>query len=141
MSNNPSVDQPAKPQMLVTSLHHAREPGSLSAVIYYLSYLLENYSTDTHIKTIIDNTELYFVPCVNPDGYIYNITTYPGGGGMWRKNRRVNAGGSFGVDLNRNYGYNWGFDNVGSSPNGVSDTYRGASAFSEPETQAVRNFC
>jgi hypothetical protein len=59
---------------------------------------------------------------------------------MWRKNRR-NNGTSFGVDINRNYGYNWGFDNAGSSPTSSSDTYRGPSAFSEPETQAMRNFC
>jgi carboxypeptidase T len=83
---------------------------------------------------------LFFVPCVNPDGYVYNQTTNPNGGGMWRKNRR-NNGTSFGVDINRNYGYNWGFDNAGSSPTSSSDTYRGPSAFSEPETQAMRNFC
>src|SRR5690606_15325000 len=63
----------------------------------------------------------------------------PGGGGMWRKNRR-NNGSSFGVDLNRNYGYLWGYDNWGSSGNPSSETYRGPSAFSEPETQALRDF-
>jgi len=140
ISNNPSVDQPAKPQMLYTSVHHAREPGSLSSVIYYLWYLLENYSTDPHVKTLIDNTELYFIPCVNPDGYLYNITTNPLGGGLWRKNMRTNPDGTTGVDLNRNYGMEWGYDNIGSSPNGIDDTYRGTSAFSEPETQAVEWF-
>jgi carboxypeptidase T len=140
ISNNPSVDQPAKPQMLVTALHHAREPESISSTIFYLWYLLENYSTDSHIKAIIDNTELYFVPCVNPDGYIYNITSSPGGGGLWRKNMRNNLDGTFGVDLNRNYGYNWGYDDIGSSPMTSSDTYRGTGAFSEPETQAIKWF-
>src|SRR3990172_2758111 len=57
---------------------------------------------------------------------------------MWRKNRR-NNGGCFGVDLNRNYPYGWGYDN-GSSNNPCSDTYRGPSAGSEPESQAIRNF-
>ena len=70
-------------------------------------YLLENYATNADIKATVDNTELFFVPCVNPDGYVYNQTTNPNGGGMWRKNRR-NNGTSFGVDINRNYGYNWG---------------------------------
>ena len=140
VSNNPNVDQPAKPQMIYTALHHAREPGSISSTIYYLWYLLEHYNTDPHIKTIIDNTELYFVPCVNPDGYLYNIGTNPTGGGMWRKNRRVNAGGTMGVDLNRNYGFNWAYDNIGSSPTSSSDTYRGTAAFSEPETQAIKWF-
>jgi carboxypeptidase T len=140
ISNNPSVDQPAKPQMLVTALHHAREPGSLSAVIFYMWHLLEHYSTDPHIKTIIDNTELYFVPCVNPDGYVYNSTYYSAGGGMWRKNRRDNLDGTEGIDLNRNYGYFWGYDNIGSSPMTSSDTYRGPFGFSEPETQAIKWF-
>jgi carboxypeptidase T len=138
ISNNPSIDQPAKPQMLYTALHHAREPGSISSMVYYLWYLLEHYATDPHIKSIVDNTELYFIPCVNPDGYLYNISTNPGGGGLWRKNRRNNLDGTYGVDLNRNYGYNFGYDNIGSSPMTSSDTYRGASGFSEPETQAVK---
>ncbi|MCW3124076.1 MAG: Carboxypeptidase [Flavipsychrobacter sp.] len=140
ISNNPGVDQPTKPQMLYTALHHAREPGSISATVFYLWYLLEHYATDNHIKEIIDNTELYFVPCVNPDGYLYNITTYPGGGGLWRKNRRNNLDGQYGVDLNRNYGYFWGYDNIGSSFMTSSDVYRGTAGFSEPETQAIKWF-
>jgi hypothetical protein len=59
---------------------------------------------------------------------------------FWRKNRRRNANGSYGVDLNRNYGFKWGYDNFGSSPNGNSETYRGTAAFSEPETAALRDF-
>jgi hypothetical protein len=81
------------------------------------------------------------VPCLNPDGYVYNETTNPAGGGMWRKNRRDNGNGTFGVDLNRNYAQGWGVDNQGSSPNSSSDVYRGPSPFSEPETQAIRAFC
>lgn len=140
VSNNPTVEDTLKPQILYTALHHAREPGSISATIYYLWYLLENYATDPKIKTIIDNTEMYFVPCLNPDGYLYNISTNPTGGGMWRKNMRNNGDGTQGVDLNRNYGYFWAYDNIGSSPTTSSQTYRGTSGFSEPETQAVRWF-
>ncbi|HMP31616.1 MAG TPA: M14 family zinc carboxypeptidase, partial [Saprospiraceae bacterium] len=65
----------------------------------------------------------------------------PNGGGMWRKNAYKNAAGTVvGVDLNRNYGYKWGYDNEGSSINPASETYRGPSAFSEPETQAMSSF-
>jgi hypothetical protein len=140
ISDNPNTNE-NEPEVLYTSLHHAREAASLSQLIFYMWYLLENYSTDPEIKAIVDNSELYFVPCVNPDGYVYNQTTNPNGGGMWRKNRRNNLDGTFGVDLNRNYGSNWGYDNTGSSPNSSSDTYRGTAGFSEPETQAIRNFC
>lgn len=139
ISDNPNIDE-TEPEVLYTALHHAREAASLSQLIFYMWYLLENYATNPDIQATLNNTELFFVPCVNPDGYVYNQTTNPNGGGMWRKNRR-NNGANFGVDLNRNYGDHWGFDNVGSSPTNSSDTYRGTSAFSEPETQAIKNFC
>ncbi len=140
VSDNPNENEP-EPEILYNAVHHAREPNSMSALIFYLWHLLENYETDPEIKYLVDNTEMYFVPCVNPDGYIYNETTNPDGGGLWRKNRRVNADGTFGVDLNRNYGFHWGFDNTGSSPNPNSQTYRGTAGFSEPETQMMRDFC
>jgi carboxypeptidase T len=141
VSDNPYLDE-NEPEMLYTALHHAREPGSLSQMIYYLYYLLENYGNNDEATYIINNTQLYFIPCLNPDGYIFNQLNQPGGGGMWRKNRRNNGNGSFGVDLNRNYGSQfWGMNNTGSSPNTNSDTYRGTAGFSEPETQAIRDFC
>jgi hypothetical protein len=130
-----------EPQVLYTAVHHAREPQSMMQTIYYMYYLLENYQTDSSIRYIVDHTELYFVPCVNPDGYIYNETTDPSGGGLWRKNRKVNVDQTMGVDLNRNYGYSWGYDNVGSSNVGNSQTFRGDSAFSEKETQIIKKFC
>lgn len=140
ISDNPNVDE-AEPEMLYTALHHAREPAGASQLIMYMYYLLENYNTDPEIHYLLDNTELYFMPCVNPDGYVYNETTNPNGGGMWRKNRRDNLDGTHGVDLNRNYGLDWGYDNTGSSPNTNDDTYRGDVPSSEPETQIVENFC
>lgn len=140
ISDNPSVDE-NEPEMLYSAVHHAREPASVSQLIMYMYYLLENYNSNAEVKYLVDNLEMYFVPLVNPDGYIYNETTDPNGGGMWRKNRRDNLDGEWGIDLNRNYGHNWGFDNNGSSPNTSSDTYRGASAFSEAETQNMRDLC
>ncbi len=140
ISNNPNVKQ-NKPEILYNSLHHAREPASMMQQILYMYYLLENYNTNAEVKYLVDNCEMYFMPMVNPDGYVYNQNTNPNGGGMWRKNRKNNGNGTFGVDLNRNYGYQWGFDNTGSSNNSSSDTYRGTAGFSEPETQVVRNFC
>ncbi len=140
ISDNPEVDE-AEPEVLYDALHHAREPESLMANIYFMYYLLENYGSDPEVTYLVDNRELYFVPVVNPDGYVYNQSTNPNGGGFWRKNRRNNGNGTMGVDLNRNYGHEWGYDNTGSSPNSSSDTYRGPSAFSEPETQAMRDFC
>jgi len=103
-------------------------------------YLLENYSSDPEIHGLVNNTAMYFVPMVNPDGYMQNQTTNPNGGGMWRKNKRDNNGvlNDAGVDLNRNYGYEWG--GLGTSNDFSSNVYRGPSAFSEPETQAIKFF-
>ena len=140
ISDNPNEDED-EPEVLYTALHHAREPNSLSQMIFYIWYLLENYETNEEVKYLVDNVEMYFIPCVNPDGYVYNETTNPQGGGFWRKNRRDNGDGTFGVDLNRNYPYKWGYDDDGSSPNPSSETYRGPAPASEPEVQMVMEFC
>jgi len=140
ISDNPNVDE-NEPEVLMDALHHAREPMSVTQLIFFMYYLCENYNTDDEVKYFVDHSEMYFIPIVNPDGYVYNETTNPNGGGMWRKNRRLNAGGSYGVDLNRNYGYAWGYDNIGSSPTPSSSTYRGTAGFSEPETRAVKYLC
>lgn len=141
ISDNPTVDE-NEPEVLYTALHHAREPESMMLLIYYMYYLLENYGIDDEVTYLIDNREIYFVPVVNPDGYFYNETTNPNGGGFWRKNRRVNGDGSYGVDLNRNYGpvEYWNAPNGGSSTFTNSETYRGPNPFSEPETSAIRDF-
>jgi len=138
ISDNPDSNED-EPEVEYDALHHAREPGSYTALFYAMWWLLENYGSDPDATYLVNNRELYFIPVANPDGLLYNQSTNPGGGGNWRKNRR-NNGGSYGVDLNRNYGYQWGYDNQGSSPTPSSETYRGPSAFSEPETATIRDF-
>jgi murein tripeptide amidase MpaA len=135
LSDNPTVDE-GEPKVLYTAIHHAREPMSLMETVFFMWYLLENYGSNDEVTYIVNHMQLYFVPCINPDGYVYNQTTNPNGGGMWRKNRRNNGGGVYGVDLNRNYSYGWG--TTGTSTNTNNETYCGPSAFSEPETQAMR---
>lgn len=138
ISDDPGVSA-GEPMLLLTSLHHSQEPASLQQLIMFMWYLLENYDTDPEIRHLVDTREIHFVPVINPDGYVYNQTQNPGGGGTWRKNRRPN--GLFnGVDLNRNYGYAFGYDELGSSSLGVHPWYRGDSAFSEPESRAMRDF-
>ena len=135
ISDNASVNE-TEPKVLYTSVHHAREPLSMSESIFYMWYLLENYQTNLEVKYLVDNTQMFFVPCINPDGYVYNETTNPNGGGMHRKNRRNVGTTNKGVDLNRNYSYGWG--TTGISMNVNNDTYPGTGAFSEQETQAMR---
>ncbi len=138
ISDNPGV-QETEPEAEFDATIHAREPGSFTTLLYAMWWLLENYGVDQEATYLVNNRQLYFIPVVNPDGWLYNQQTNPGGGGMWRKNRRFNNP-SYGVDCNRNFTYQWGYDNMGSSPTPSSETYRGPSAGSEPETQAVMNF-
>jgi hypothetical protein len=137
----------SRPRVLYTSLTHAREPGGMQSLFAFIDRLIDGYGTDPNLTYLVDHREMWFIPVINPDGYVRNEQTWFGTGsfGMWRKNLRDNDGNgtinsSDGVDLNRNFGYQWGFDNIGSSPTPGSQTYRGPSAFSEPETQALRDF-
>jgi murein tripeptide amidase MpaA len=134
VSDNPQADE-GEPAVLFLGCHHAREWISVEVPFLLGKYLLENYAADPEIKRLVDGTDIWIVPMVNPDGHDYTVQVYR----YWRKNRRANGGGEYGVDLNRNYGYAWGYDNSGSSPNPASAVYRGSSAFSEPETRAVRD--
>ena len=137
ISDNPSIDEATEPNVLYTAIHHAREPMSMSQTIFYMWYLLENYSSNDEVKFLVDNNQLFFVPCINPDGYRHNESTDPSGFGMHRKNKNPAIGSTNpGVDLNRNYSYGW--NTTGVSPNVNNDTYPGVSAFSEPETQAIK---
>ncbi|MCK9424521.1 MAG: immune inhibitor A [Ignavibacteriaceae bacterium] len=140
ISDNPDIDED-EPEALYTALTHAREPEGMMQMLYFMFYLLENYGTDAEATYLVNNRELYFIPVINPDGYVYNQTNWPNGGGMWRKNRKNNSG-SFGVDLNRNFGppAYWNAPNGGSSLTSTDETYRGTAPFSEPETENIANF-
>ena len=142
VSDNPENDED-EPEVLFTALTHAREPVGMMNLIYFVQLLGEEYGNDPELTYLVDNREIWFLPIVNPDGYVYNESIQPSGGGMHRKNRRdTNCGNGTqrGIDLNRNYGYGWGANDTGSSPNPCSSTYRGQGAFSEPETQCVSDF-
>lgn len=139
VSDNPGIDE-NEPEVRIDAMHHAREPQGMQTTLWFLLWLCEEYGSDPLATYLVDEREIYIIPCVNPDGYTYNEQQSPQGGGMWRKNRRNNGGGSFGVDLNRNYDFQWGYDDLGSSSDPNSDVYRGPSAASEPEVQALMAF-
>ncbi|OGQ17681.1 MAG: hypothetical protein A3B70_08035 [Deltaproteobacteria bacterium RIFCSPHIGHO2_02_FULL_40_11] len=126
------------PGILFLGLHHAREHLSAEVPLFLMKHLLENYGKDANITRLVDSRDIYILPMVNPDGAEYDITE-PNPYKWWRKNRKGDEHGNiYGVDLNRNYGYKWGGEGAGSSK--TSETYRGPSEFSEPETQAIKNF-
>ncbi|MEV6662480.1 M14 family metallopeptidase [Streptomyces nigra] len=130
----------SKPAVLYMSNQHAREWITPEMTRRLMHYYLDNYKKDKRVRKIVDSTELWFVLSANPDGYDH--TFKDSSTRLWRKNLRdVNGDGAIstgdGVDLNRNFAYKWGYDDEGSSPNPTSETYRGASPGSEPETKAL----
>ncbi len=137
-------DQPGvaegEPEVFLNALHHAREPQGMASLLHAVWTALDGYGTDPTWTRLLDTRRVFVLPVYNPDGYVYNQTTDPQGGGYWRLNRRANADGTFGVDLNRNYAWEWGHDDAGSSPTPGAQTYRGPEPFSEPETAAVRDW-
>ncbi len=139
ISDSPNAQDDA-PEVLYTSLIHAREPAAMMTLMHFAWSLADNYNLDPVLSYLVNERAMWFIPVINPDGYVYNEITHPGGGGMHRKNRHPGCTSSPGVDLNRNWGFQWGHDNVGSSPDSCASTYRGHQSFSEPETQAVRDF-
>jgi carboxypeptidase T len=134
---------PARPRVFFTGLTHAREPMGMMTILHLLWYVGERYDVDPEVTHLLGTRELWVVPVVNPDGYEANRRSAPNGGGMRRKNMRnaVTDDDNRGVDLNRNYGFQWGYDDFGSTPYPEDLAYRGSAPFSEPETQAIRNFC
>ena len=128
-----------KPALFVEGAIHAREPMGTSACVGFAERLLTEYGKDSLTTWLVNNREVYIMPVMNADGYVYNSDS-GGDTANWRKNRRCPAPPYIGIDLNRNFGYKWGFDDQGSTNHPWDETYRGPSAFSEPEAQVVRDF-
>lgn len=142
--------------ILFTGMHHGREPTSMMMNLYVLLKLLHMDLMDSdRVTELLPLINVYFIPMINVDGYIQNNQNYDLNkqNYMVRKNRNADPKlfnscknlnsldeNSVGVDLNRNYGYKFGYDDRGSSNNPCNDDYRGPYPFSEKETSAVRDF-
>lgn len=140
ISDNVAINEPAEGDLVFVGLHHAREWLTAEMSLYLADQLLARRQTDPALRACMDNLQIWIIPVVNPDGYAYSAAAP--GNRYWRKNRSTNYDGTRGVDLNRNYGYQWGMGAGGSegSTYPYDDTYIGPSAFSEPETAALRDF-
>ena len=125
---------PDKPSMVVTSSIHAREYAPAELSTRFAEWLLDNYGSDPEATWLVDHANFHLILHANPDGRKKAET-----GLSWRKNTNTvaaNCGNSSGIDLNRNFPFHWGIvpGNGGSSGSICSNTYRGPTGMSEPET-------
>lgn len=135
ISDNVTHNDTGEPIIVILGCQHAREWISVEVSTGLAKYLVEQYATDTTVQQIVDSSEIYIFPMINPDGHSYCVTTNR----LWRKNRKPNDDGiTVGVDINRNFSYKW--ETGGSSTSPGSSTYRGPYPFSEQETLTLKNF-
>jgi hypothetical protein len=130
ISDNVAADED-EPAVLIVADFHAREIVTPVIALYALDQFTTQYGVNPTITDLVNNNEIWIAPTWNPDGYnyVYNVDN------MWRKNRRVFAGGT-GVDINRNFPIGWDSACSGDT-NPASETYKGPSAGSEAETQTL----
>lgn len=164
ITRDPGLDDSSKPDALITGCHHAREWISVEAPVYFANQLISRYASDDQIKYLADHLQIWIVPIANPDGLTYSQSV-PNDSfdpiRFWRKNRRTftfgNCLSSVGVDLNRNYAYQWRLqednpctdycaggrecinDDIGASDDPQNDIYRGPASASEPEVKALKS--
>jgi hypothetical protein len=139
LSDHVALEEPTEPEILYMGMHHSNEVVTPEVIMFFLEYLLKNYNSHPLITDLVNSRQLWLVPMVNPDGYDYVLKNHY----LWRKNRNRNNNPKveecFGVDINRNYAYAWGYDDRGSSPNKCAFWYRGTAPFSEPESRNIRD--
>ncbi len=129
-------DSPQRPNVLFMSTYHAREWAATEVALRLIKYLAMPPGSNPRVDSLVQTRDIWILPVANPDGYEYTFT----GDRLWRKTRTPQAGGNFGVDMNRNHRQNWGLDDVGSSPDPSSDIYRGPSPESEVEVRNIVAF-
>ena len=131
ISDQPGIDED-EPAIQFNSQHHAREVATSHIAMDLIETLTDDYGVDPDVTNWVNNYKTVCVPMVNPDGtqYVFDVNS------NWRKNRNP-CTGNVGTDLNRNYPYRWGPAGCGSSASCSSISYRGRSAGSDLETQAM----
>jgi carboxypeptidase T len=144
ISDQVETDDPTEPDLGYDGLIHAREWPTVPITLFLCDTLCRGYGVDPHITELVDSREVWVVPCLNPDGYVYSHDQ----GHDWRKNRRPVGGGYYGVDLNRNSNggcmglgnSRWGFIPCWSvSHHPSTSVYCGPWGTSEAETKAIRD--
>lgn len=156
ISKDPGVNDSTKTDVLITGCHHAREWISVEPPVYFANQLINGYAADGVLRHMVDRMQIWVVPIVNPDGLVYSQGSpndQLDATRLWRKNRRPISTSACetgtGVDLNRNYNYQWRLrgdepcpqtsDDSGASDNPNSEIFRGVEPESELEVRAIKS--
>jgi VCBS repeat-containing protein len=134
---NAAVPGP-KPKLFLMGAIHAREYATAELVTRFGEYLVDQYNIDADVTWLLDHHEIQLLLIANPDGRRQAEAEL-----SWRKNTNKNycspTSTSRGADLNRNFAFQWNCCG-GSSGYECDSTYRGPTAASEPETQAIQDW-
>ncbi len=134
ISDGPSQNDTAEPDVLFVGGQKANSFISVEMALYLANQLTNEYGKDDDITYLVNTREIWIIPMLNPDGHAF----VEDDSDDWVKNRRDNKDGEFGVNLDRNYGFNWSLDDLTSNQT-ASPYYHGPFPFSERETQALRD--
>ncbi len=144
----PDATKSGEPELLLVAGIHPREQVPQTAILRLMEELLSGYGKDARLTRLLKERQLWIIPVFNLDGKIHDMRQGNGTtrGADWRKNRRKNADGSYGVDLNRNWPVRWGgnrqhntaWNTTTANPKG--NIYEGLSPLSEPENQLLARF-
>jgi len=118
-----------KQSQWIDSTIHAREWIAPATLMNFIDFMMKGYGSDNQATEMLNLHDWYFMPVVNPDGYVFSWTNTR----MWRKNRR-RFGSCYGVDINRNFDFRWATGGVSTNP--CSEIFCGPSGASEPEIVA-----
>jgi hypothetical protein len=133
ISDNPGQEEP-EPCVVYDGRHHAREPVSTEICMALAQHFCVNYGIDPTVTELVDSTEIWVVPMINPDGHQWVEDVDP----WWRKTLYDHNENHFvdpdeGIDPNRNYDWHW------ASGNWWSQTYGGPEPWRAPEVAAMRD--
>lgn len=111
ISDQPQAEENEPGVVFWGGIHGNEYAGGEMPYLYAL-YLCDNYGLDTDVTRRVNDNEIWCIPMINPDGRAHGV-----------------RGNHNGIDLNRDFGFQW---------NGESGT---SAPLSQVETQVVREFC
>uniref|UniRef100_A0A1A9WWA5 Peptidase M14 domain-containing protein n=1 Tax=Glossina brevipalpis TaxID=37001 RepID=A0A1A9WWA5_9MUSC len=119
-----------KKSIFVESNIHPREWITSVTATYIIKELLSSKNPD--VRKMAESLDWYIIPVLNVDGFVYSHEKDR----MWKKSRRPVNAKCVGIDLNRNFNFQWGGETFDPS----SMQYAGPHPESEPEVKQLIDF-